>query len=504
MIVNAALQETRIAVTEDDRLTEIFIERAGNRGIVGNIYKGRVDKVLPGMQSAFVDIGLEKDAFLYVTDVQEHFEEYDRIFGYEELNREENGSKDTSNARGNDRPEPSIDDLLREGQEIPVQVLKEPIAGKGARITTNITLPGRFLVYMPTVNHIGISRKIENEEERERLRTIITDFKKDRAGLIVRTAGEGKTEKEFSGDFQYLKKLWGDIKQKAEVSSAPTMLRSELGLVNKVIRDVLSDDFTSIIIDTDTIYWECLEFLNTIQPEMAGKVQLYSKDYPIFEEFGIEVDIENCLKSRIWLKSGGYIVINQTEALVAIDVNTGKYVGKRSLEDTVVKTNIEAVKEIVRQIRLRDLGGIIVVDFIDMEEKTNRDDVMAELEKELRNDRSKTKILQISDFGLVEITRKRVKQSLEKILCQPCHYCEGTGRIRSIKTICFHIYREIMKMERNLQGSGVLLRVNSEVAKVLNQEERAIIEDLEQQLNIKIDIKSDSNLHHENFDLMVY
>ncbi|HEX6641084.1 MAG TPA: Rne/Rng family ribonuclease, partial [Thermoanaerobaculia bacterium] len=438
IVINATRHESRIAVLDEGQVVELWVERTRHRTIVGNIYKGRVTKVLPGMQSAFVDLGLERDAFLYVSDVIEDLEEFESETP-EELHLDR-----TVDDMQPHRPEASISDLLREGQEIVVQVSKDTIAGKGARITSHITLPGRFLVYMPTVNHVGVSRRIESEEERTRLKEMLERIRPPgHGGFIVRTAGEGRVEEEFLADLRYLTDLWEQIKRRAEKSSAPNAIHHDLDLVLRTIRDVLSAEFKSVWVDSVDQYQRIVEFLDQIQPQLVSRVRLYRRDEPIFDEFGVEAEIAKALKSKVWLKSGGYIVINQTEALVAIDVNTGKYVGKKNLEETVFRTNLEAAKEIVRQIRLRDLGGIIVLDFIDMEEPANRQRLFEALENEIRKDRSKTKILQISEFGLIEMTRKRVRQSLERSLTQACPYCGGSGRIKSNTTIALEVWREL-------------------------------------------------------------
>src|SRR5437660_10374289 len=427
IVINAAKHESRIAVLDDGQVVELWVERTRHRTIVGNIYKGRVTKVLPGMQSAFVDLGLDRDAFLYVSDVIDDIEDFD-------TNGEDEVSLDDVAPQA--RPEASISDLLREGQEVLVQVSKDTIAGKGARITSHVTLPGRFLVYMPTVNHIGVSRRIDNEEERLRLKGLLEAIRPSGAGgFIVRTAGDEREEEEFRADLKYLIDLWEQVRRRGEKASAPSAIHNDLDLVLRTIRDVLSPEFKTVWVDDVDQYQRIVEFLNQIQPNLVSRVRLYRRDEPIFDEFGIEPEIAKALKSKVWLKCGGYSVINQTEALVAIEVNTGKSVRKRNLEETVFKTNLEAAKEIVRQIRLRDLGGIIVLDFIDMEESNNRGRLFETLENEIRKDRSKTKILQISEFGLIEMTRKRVRQSLERSLTQACPYCAGSGRIKSNTTI---------------------------------------------------------------------
>jgi ribonuclease G len=491
IVINATKHESRIAVLDEGQVVELWIERTRHRTVVGNIYKGRVTKVLPGMQSAFVDLGLERDAFLYVSDVLEDLEEY------ESETREELQIDEVTH-----RPEASISDLLREGQEIVVQVSKDTIAGKGARITSHITLPGRFLVYMPTVNHIGVSRRIEDDAERTRLKEILERLRpQGTGGFIVRTAGEGRGEEEFRADVKYLTDLWEHIRRRAEKASAPSAIHHDLDLILRTIRDVLSAEFKSVWVDSVEEYQRIVEFLDQIQPQLVSRVRLYRRDEPIFEDFSIEPEIAKALKSKVWLKSGGYIVINQTEALVAIDVNTGKYVGKKNLEETVFRTNLEAAKEIVRQIRLRDLGGIIVLDFIDMEEMPNRAQLFATLEEEIKKDRSKTKILQISEFGLIEMTRKRVRQSLERSLTQACPYCGGSGRIKSNTTIALEIWRELMKARDLHEGQDVIVRVNPVVYGTLHTGD-PIFEEVERNLGIHLVFKPDDSLHHEQFDVM--
>src|SRR3954449_5983896 len=493
IVINAAKHESRIAVLDDGQVVELWVERTRHRTIVGNIYKGRVTKVLPGMQSAFVDLGLERDAFLYVSDVVEDLEEFDNADSTDDLTLDDVPQQ---------RAEASISDLLREGQEIVVQVSKDTIAGKGARITSHITLPGRFLVYMPTVNHIGVSRRIENEGERTRLKEILDRIRPaGSGGFIVRTAGEEREEDEFRADLKYLTELWEQIRRRAEKASAPTTIHNDLDLVLRTIRDVLGPEFKSVWVDDIDQYQRIVEFLNQIQPNLVSRVRLYRRDEPIFDEFGVEGEIAKALKSKVWLKSGGYIVINQTEALVAIDVNTGKYVGKKNLEETVFKTNLEAAKEIVRQIRLRDLGGIIVLDFIDMEEPNNRARLFETLENEIKKDRSKTKILQISEFGLIEMTRKRVRQSLERSLTQACPYCAGSGRIKSNTTIALEIWRELMKLRDLHEGQDVIVRVNPVVYSSM-QPGDPIFEETERNLGIHLVFKPDDSLHHEQFDVM--
>jgi ribonuclease G len=399
--------------------------------------------------------------------------------------------------------QPSISDLLKEGQEIIVQIAKEPLGQKGARITSHIALPGRYVVYMPTLEHMGVSRKIASDEERLRLKRILQGRRPGTGGgFITRTAAEGRSEEEIAADMEFLYKLWQDIKNKAERKPAPLLLHHDLDIVQRVLRDQLTDSFKSIWIDNEELYENIMSFVQRFQPGLVGKVKLYTREAPIFDAFGITGELEKALRPKVWLKSGGYIVINQTEALVAIDVNTGKYVGKSNrLEDTIVKTNTEAIKEIVRQVRLRDLGGIIIIDFIDMDERKNRQKVMQALEEAMRADRAPYKILQFNDFGLVAITRKRVKQSLERTLCSPCPHCDGGGYIKSATTVVSEILTEARKMASSVEGKEVILRTHPDVAKVLKSNQNKYLEELEEVLRRPVLIKSDPLLHHEKFDL---
>ncbi len=546
MIISSGEHDTRVAILEEDQVVEIFIERERQRGVVGNVYKGRVSKVLPGMQSSFVDIGLERDAFLYVSEVVNTVEEFDRLESGDddepvvaavpdapgaELEAPELAAAEVgveagvingraperravpraSDARGGhareDRPQPKIEDLLKEGQEVLVQVVKEPLGTKGARLTSHVTMPGRFLVFMPTVDHVGVSRKIDSRDERARLRGIVREFREEHGftgGVIIRTAAGGRSKEDIVSDLSYFHQVWTEIRQKMESRRPPAVLFQEQSLVTKLLRDLLTDDYTAIRIDNEQEHRRVVALVERIMPSLLPRVKFYTKEFPILEEYGIQGEIDKALRSKVWLKSGGYLVINQTEALVAIDVNTGRYVGKRTgrLEDTIVKTNLEAVKEIVRQIRLRDLGGIIVLDLIDMEEKKNRQKVFQEVEKELRKDRSPSKALQVSDFGLVIVTRKRVKQSIERQLTDPCPYCSGSGSIKSASTICYEILMEMKKIGGEIEGQGIVLRVNPDIARALKEEESAVLRDMQQTLGRPVTIKADSHLHHEQFDVM--
>ncbi len=545
MIVSSNEHETMVAILEDDQVAELFIERERSRGVVGNVYKGRVSKVLPGMQSAFVDIGLERDGFLYVSDVVNTEEQFEQLEAGDDDDAAAGaaaeagegdgaalpaGEADTAAAadatggtgpaavqnggRGSRRRRddvvngPRIEDLLKEGQEIVVQVVKEPLGTKGARLTSHVTIPGRFLVFMPTVDHLGVSRKIDARDERARLRGIVRQFRETHGfsgGLIIRTAAAGRPDADIIGDLTYFHEVWTEVRRKSESVRAPAVVYREQSLVAKLLRDLLTEDFQVIRIDNAREHRKALQLVERIMPTMAPRVKLYTKKFPIFDEYGVQSEIDKALRSKVWLKSGGYIVVNQTEALVAIDVNTGRYVGKKSagrLEDTIVKTNLEAVREIVRQIRLRDLGGIIVLDLIDMEEKKNRQKVYQTIEQELRKDRSPSKAIQVSDFGLIIVTRKRVKQSLERMLTEQCPYCSGTGTIKATPTICYEILAEVKKLGPDLNGHGVVLRVHPDIAKALQDEERAVLRDAESVIGRKLALRPDPQLHHEQFDLM--
>ena len=397
-----------------------------------------------------------------------------------------------------------ISEMLKAGEEIIVQIAKEPLGKKGARITSHVALPGRFLVYMPTVDHIGVSRRIGSAEDRSRLRRLVTEAKGTfPGGFIVRTAASEASDEEIRTDVEFLGRTWDTIRGTSEQRRAPSLLHRDLNLVQRILRDYLSEDYAAIWLNSEEEYTKVVEFVSRFQPKLVSRVKLYTKDTPIFEEFGIQQELDKALRPKVWLKSGGYIVINHTEALVAIDVNTGKYVGRGStrLEDTIVKTNLEAVKEIVRQIRLRDLGGIIVCDFIDMEERRNREKVMAALEQTLQQDRAPSKALSFNEFGLVCITRKRTKQALERVLCQPCPYCTGSGMVKSIPTICYEIQTEAKKMAADVDAQNLTLRVNPEIAKALKTRESSLIEDLEHATRKTIVIQSDPTLHWEQYDI---
>jgi ribonuclease G len=509
LIVCTTTQETKVALLEDGVVSELFIEREAHRGVAGNIYKGRVTRVLPGMQSAFVDAGLERDAFLYVADVLADLPENLLDEPEPAAAPPAEGAPASGNGGAPPSPPPAdrdapIEQRVHEGQEVVVQVVKEPLGTKGARITTHVSLPGRYLVFMPTVEHVGVSRKITDDTERRRLKTLLKEIRQEHGGggFIARTAGAGADREEFVRDARYLTRTWDEVRAQASRQPAPALLHRELGLVQRLLRDLLSADVASIRLDNAKEYQRTLDLVNELSPQLASRVKRHDGPTPIMEEHGVSTELERALRSKVWLESGGYIVINQTEALVAIDVNTGRYTGKKALEDTILKTNLEAAKEIVRQIRLRDLGGIIVVDFIDMEERKSRQKMMAALEQELRRDRSPSKVLSVNEFGLVILTRKRVRQSLERLLCQPCPYCTGSGMIKSVATVCSEIHDEVRKLATDMRGHPLLLRVNPEVARALAGEEKTVLRELAKLVGQEIEVRSDPLLHQEQFDVV--
>ncbi|MDY0301873.1 MAG: Rne/Rng family ribonuclease [Trichlorobacter sp.] len=499
LVINVTSLETRLALIEKGTIAELYIERTREKGIIGNIYKGKVVRVLPGMQAAFVDIGLEKAAFLYVADVFDAIEEFENMM--------DDGKKTDMDEEEETAPEfrvlHPIEELLQEGQELLVQVSKEPIGTKGARITSHISLPGRHLVYMPAVDHVGISRRIEDEEERERLREMVERLRQPGCGFIVRTAAEGKSEEDMKADILYLSKVWAEINRKKEKAAVPSLVHADLDVVQKVVRDIVSDDVNRIMVDSEADQERIVQFMSTFMPKMKSSVELYEEEEPIFDYYGLEVEISRALGRKVWLKSGGYIIIEQTEALTAIDVNTGRFVGKHNLEDTILKTNLEAVKEISYQLRLRNIGGIIIIDFIDMEKETNRDKVYAALEEALKGDKSKSNILKISELGLVEMTRKRVRESIGRMMCEPCPYCEGRGYVKSKTTICHEIFREVRREMLDIRGTKVLLTVNPQIADLLYDEERRGLEELEKKYRKHITVRAKPGFHQEQFEVII-
>lgn len=552
IVINAAREETRVAVLENRVLTEIYIDRRKDQGIVGNVYKGRVVKVLPGMQAAFVDIGQEKAAFLYVDDITVHMDDYSRFLEEAEEKTDDapehpegaavadaadaavteppitappdavgEGGEDAPVVEGSaereapgtetrppERPKPrragnrSIEDLLQEGQEIMVQVTKEPMGTKGPRVTMYVSLPGRYLVFMPNVNHVGVSRRIGKDDERGRLKDLIYRLRKPGTGYIVRTVSEGMTEDEVRADMAFLELVWKNILKKKETSAAPAMLHNDLDLIFRTIRDLFTHKVDRLIVDAKPEYERIKEFVNTFMPDLSSRVELHDREEPLFDNLEIELEISKALGRKVWLKSGGYIVIDHTEALTVIDVNTGRFVGKRHLEDTILKTNLEAVKEIAYQLRLRNIGGLIVIDFIDMERERNREKVYNMLQEALSKDRAKSRILRISELGLVEMSRERTREDLLRILCEPCSYCEGRSYTKSAATVCYELFREIRKIGSSPKSKKIIIGVHPDVANLLYDEERQSIEELEREFHKKVIIKADSNLHIEQYDIV--
>jgi ribonuclease G len=492
LLVNATPAETRVAVLEDGRTVEVLHERRGHQGLVGNVYLGRVHRVLPGMQAAFVSIGLERDAFLYVEDVLPRTVDPDSE-GEEEAPRE--GSREAA-----DRPR--IDDLVKEGQELVVQVTKDALAGKGPRVTANLSLPGRTLVYLPGVRDVGISRRIRDDAERERLRQVLEALPGD-GGLIARTAAEGISSAEFAADQRYLTDLAAKIARKAESSSVPAVLHRELDLALRAARDLVSGEFAAIRVDDEETHARLAEFLGQVAPSLVYRLELdRNPESPLFERFGVEAEIENALKSRVPLASGGSIVIHQTEALVAIDINTGRYVGKEDLEQTVFETNLEAIHEVARQIRLRDLGGLLVVDFIDMLDPAHRQEVFERFEAELSKDRARFRMLPVSEFGLIEITRQRSRGNLEKLLTRSCPDCGGSGRVKTYLTTALELRRSLLAPPSLfVSGETVPVRVRPGLARFLVEEEPELLADVERELGIRVEVVADETLPPAKYEI---
>ncbi len=496
LIFNCTEYETRIAILEDRVLSNFYVERVDERSIAGNIYKGKVVRVLPGIQAAFVDIGLERSAFLYVTDT------HNEISGLDFFT---NGDDNPVEYEKGEHPEQCthpIEDILREGQEVLVQVSKEPLGSKGARVTTHISLAGRNIVSMPTSYHTGISRKITGEQERDRLREIIEKLRPERHGFIARTVSERKGEDELKGDFDYLSKLWNTIKEKGQHTGAPGLVHRELGMTLRAIRDFYTEDVERIVMDSEEEYRKAIDFMDSFMPYTKYSIDLYRDSIPIFDHFGIELDISRMLNKKVWLKSGGYIVIEETEALCSIDVNTGKYVGKKNIEETILKTNMEAVREIAYQLRTRNIGGIIIIDFIDMETETNREKIFDALKAEMEKDRNRTNVQKISEFGLIEMTRQRRRKSLSGTMCEACPYCSGRGSVKSRASVCYEIFRELEREAAYDIAETLCVLVHPDVAKLLLENENDTLKNLEKRLGRKILVETDNSFHRENFEII--
>jgi ribonuclease G len=502
ILVNAGVTETRVAVQEGALVTELYLERHARRSIVGNVYKGVVTNVLPGMQAAFVDIGLGKDAFLYAGDYAAALADAAPVAADDEDADVGDVELDEIEPRREARP---IEEVLRKGQEVLVQVSKESLGTKGARITSFVSLPGRYLVYMPRARHIGVSRRIRDDGERARLRTILRGLEPPSGGFIVRTNAEGRGEAEFRADVEFLGRLWSQIQTRAEQAQAPALLHEEMDLTFRVMRDLLSPEVDEFLLNSRDVYEKCLGYVEALGPALAERVRLHEGPPPLFEAYGVERDIERALRRRVWLKSGGYIVIDHTEALVSIDVNTGKYVGKRDFEQTVLKTNLESVSEIVRQIRLRDLGGIIIIDFIDMEVPEHREQVYRALMRALAEDKSRTNVLEISELGLVEMTRKRVRQDLRALLMAACPTCKGSGVIKSDAALAAEIFRAIQTKAVEASAREIVVRVHPDLAQYFESGDGLEgLERLRALLDAKVTIQAASgHVHREEYQIHV-
>jgi len=503
LIVNYAQHETRVALLENRTIVELFIERGDEASITGNIYKGRIQRVLPGMQAAFVDIGLNQAAFLHVDDIIDQ-----TAMAMANYFETENGSDPESEPitplTFSESIQPhnvNIGELIKEGQELLVQVAKSSIGTKGPRVTTHLSFPGRYIVLMPYVDHIGISRKIVNEEERKRLKELILSARVQKYGYILRTAAEGIDADRLAKEISFLTKTWEEVKLRNQERSASTLIYRDLSITFRAVRDLLTDDADKLVIDSEQEYEKVQMFLKKYMPDINFSVELYRGKEPIFDAYNIEPDIERALKKRVWLKSGGYIVIEQTEALVAIDVNTGRYVGGHNFEETVLKTNLEAVKEIAYQIRLRNVGGIIIIDFIDMKKEHHQEKIMVQLAQEMEKDKSQINILPLSELGLAQVTRKRTRKNLKRTLSEPCFYCGGDGMLLSGKSICHKIYRDLKKEASDMMGNKFTIKVHPEIARLLHGEEKHLVNSLEDQFNKPVVVYPDTNYHMEEYHI---
>ena len=481
ILINITPQETRVAILENGMAHEIYIERSRSKGLVGNIYKGKVARVLPGMEAAFIEIGLERAAFLHVSDVAQ--------------------ARQSSNGNGL----PHINQLLREGQELLVQVIKDPIGTKGARLTTNITIPSRYLVFMPNSDNVGVSSRIEDESERERLRNMLLEqeHRVEGAGYIVRTAAEVATPESIDSDVQYLNRLWDAVNNKSKDIEAGKVVHKDLPLYLRVLRDMVDEDLEKIRVDSRETYAIMGEFASTYVPEVANVIEHYPGERPIFDLHGVEDEIQKSLERKVHLKSGGYLIIDQTEAMTTIDVNTGAFVGNRNLEETIFKTNLEAAQAIARQLRLRNLGGIVILDFIDMVEEEHKRQVMRALEKALEKDHARTQVCDVSALGLVEMTRKRTRESLEHVLCGVCPTCEGRGTIKSAETVCYEIFREILREARQFDAKQLLVLASQDVVDLLVDEESGSLAELEDFIETPIKFQVEAMFTQEQYDVVI-
>lgn len=505
ILINVRPNETRVAVVENKTLVDLLVEPTKRKGLAGSIFRGRVLRILPGMQAAFVDIGLDRAAFLYVGDVREDVGTKDSLF-MEDEERHGTLNEDTSEEVVPQQDVqlenvPQIQDLLHEGQTILVQVAKDPLGTKGARITTHVSLPGRYVVYMPTVKHLGISRRIEDEGERERLREIVDKYRPPKGGFIVRTACEGASEEEIKADIRYLSLLYQEVSRGYEKKKNVGLVYNELDVELRALRDILNEDVEKVIVDDKEALKKISKFVAQFMPRLKNRVELYDDASPLFDRYDIDLEVSRSLNRKVWLKSGGYIIIDEAEALVVIDVNTGRFVGKKDLEDTILKTNLEAVKEIAHQLRIRNCGGIIIIDFIDMEKEINREKVLQTLRDELKKDRAKTSASSMSALGLVEMTRKRTRPSLIRVMCNPCSYCDGKGYIKSKSTISNEIFKEIERLAASRQYASTVVHCHPEIADWVYDSESEMLEYLEKKLSIRVIFKVEPGYHLEQYEI---
>ena len=495
ILINATFYENRIALVENGNLREFHLDRLSERGLIGNIYLGRVVRVLPGIDAAFVDIGLERTGFLYVEEAQHLYSEsYQRLPPGHKLHQDPPRHLSTP---------PMINELVREGQDILVQIAKEPIGSKGARLTCNITLPCRNLVFMPLTDHIGISRKIEDEATRQLLREKIEGLRPPGAGFIMRTVAENIGDEELEADMEFLLLLWDEILGKARKATVPSLIYKDLDIILRAMRDFFTEETNELVTDSREVYEQLLSYAKNFAPHLQDRITFYDSDLPLFEYYGIEADISSALDKKVWLRSGGYIVIEPTEALTVIDVNSGRYVGANDLAETIFKTNMEAVREIARQLRLRNLGGIIIIDFIDMESEAHREELYTAFQEAMRDDKSKVNILKLSEFGLVQMTRKRTRESLQHLLCEPCPLCGGRASVKTAETVSYEIFREIIRQARQFEAEKLLVLVSREVSDRLLEEESATVAELESLIRKPIEIQVEPLYSQEQYDVVL-
>jgi len=513
LIINVTPFENRVALLENGTVLELLMECHADRGLVGDIYLGKVQRVLPGMQAAFIELGIGKAAFLYVRDVLP-LEIYDEETAEESIQDKFPISADNSEELlENDEPDikliyqrkkrakHKIEELLKAGQEILVQVTKDSIGSKGPRVTCNISLPGRHVVFMPTYDHVGISRKIVEETERNRLKNILSEMRPKGCGFVARTVSQGVSDEKLRADCAFLVSIWQDVLKRKQMLPAPALVQPELDLVLKCARDMTNEQLDRIIIDHPDAFNKTKRFLKFLEPKLADKLELYKEDEPIFDYFSIESEITKAMSRKVWLRSGGYLVIDQAEALTAIDVNTGKFVGKRNLEETILRTNLEAVREIAYQLRLRNIGGMVIIDFIDMESQEDRNKVLALLLEALKKDKARCNVVKISELGLVEMTRQRNRESLEHQLCEPCFYCDGKGSLKSKRTIAYEVFRTLLQEARSFSEPGVVVHAHPEVVDLIYGRESEMLHSIESTVQKQIVVRPRGSFHQEQFDI---